>query len=271
MYKAIKREPQNNTKKPIQMLKIGTKDHPTIDSLTSYLNLSKEEILEKINAKIERFPKADIQNINNFLKSKKSKLTGANISPNDNYDNFFIKLSESYKRSYIKLIDPTFYENIKNIKNNIDYKNLVNPSKDNYLEGGGDDGVSITDTYNKSLACTLFALLELKPKLLNASTPEQLHYVLRSNPKTKRYDNDREVAQIRIASGLTPVKPTTDENTISKFTCKHSSGESFIIDPAGEAHTYILKKVGSTWKKIDNDHPEGITPTNDNIRFYWKA
>ncbi|WP_438465510.1 hypothetical protein [Marinomonas sp. PE14-40] len=74
MYKAIKREPQNNTKKPIQMLKIGTKDYPTIDSLTSYLNLSKEEILEKINAKIERFTKSDIQNTNNFLKARKVSL-----------------------------------------------------------------------------------------------------------------------------------------------------------------------------------------------------
>jgi len=39
MFKAIKREPKNNTRNSIQMLKIGKKDYSTIDSLSSYLNL----------------------------------------------------------------------------------------------------------------------------------------------------------------------------------------------------------------------------------------
>ncbi len=155
-----------------------------------------------------------------------------------------------------------------NIKDNSTYKDLVDPEKGNYVDDV-DDGASIKDKYDKSLACTLYAILELKPALLGASSPEQLHYIFRSNPKTKGYDNDREVAQIRISAGLTAVKPGSDENTVSKLTTKFSSGK-YIIDPAGEAHTFVLAYDGSKWQKIDNDNPRGTTASNCDIKYYWK-
>lgn len=50
-------------------------------------------------------------------------------------------------------------------------------------------------------------------------------------------------------------------------------GKKFIIDPSGQAHTFVLIYSGGQWKQFDNDHQDGVNlgnVANVTIRVLWE-
>jgi len=267
VYNRIEATVQKKIKKAItdsniQRIKVGKDDVRTVSDLGQKMNLTEEQVIEKFNAALGSFPDATKAKINNFLSSKTAKVR---TSITD-HKSFFERLVISYKNKFMETQDPTFMDKMNSVESTDEYKILMNPKGINYGEGE-DDGASITDTYEKTLACTLYALLKLKPNFMGAATPEQLHYFLRTDLKTKNYDQDPQVAQIRLAGGLTYKDPGTD---LSGFMKGLDTSKKYIIDPRGAAHTFALVHDGSGWKQYDNDHPNGKTPSNTPIRVVWE-
>ncbi len=267
VYNRIEATVQKNKKKSItdnniQRIKVGKDGVRTVSDLGQKMNLTEGQVIEKFNAALGSFPDATKVKINNFLFSRTAKV-GTSIT---DHKSFFERLVISYINKFMETQDPTFMDKINNVESTDEYKILMDSQGINYGEGE-DDGESITDTYEKTLACTLYALLKLKPNFMGAETPEQLHYFLRTDPKTKNYDEDPQVAQIRLAAGLTYKVPGTD---LSGFMTGLDTRKKYIIDPRGAAHTFALVHDGSGWKQYDNDYPNGKTPTNSQIRVVWE-
>jgi hypothetical protein len=113
-------------------------------------------------------------------------------------------------------------------------------------------------------------LLFLKPNFLGARSPEDLHSVFRQFSGTKKYDEDAVVQKIRLAAGLTPTIPGTAinvRNFVASLTGTANHKRKIIVDMSGEAHTFALLYEGSTWKRFDNDNPDGST----DIKYGTKA
>ena len=250
-----------------QAMKIGKQQIKTVAELAPIMGISKEDIVSKFNAELGGFPKINEAKLNTYFNSVTYSVP---VSVTET-DKFIARIVKRYIDNYMKTTDSAFTGNLEGIENNPAYITIMDKEGINYGEGE-EDGASVKDTYDKGLACTLFAILKVKPGFLGATTPEELHYILRSNPKTKNYDLDPSVAQIRISAGLRYRAPASDEDTVSKLTSKpENRGTTFIIDPKGEAHTFSLAYLGSTWKQFDNDHTGGKTPGNDQIRVIWQA
>lgn len=261
---------QNCTSEIFQRIKIGNESVTTVTRLAERLEKPKNTVIAKFNEKLGNLPQVDEGKINNYLNYKKTKVSGGNLS---DYDQYIGRLVESYKRSYMEREDNNFLTTMGTIESDQSYTTLVDPQGINYLDGE-DDGASVGDNYDKNLACSLYAILALKPGFLGATTPKELHYILRLNPQTKSYDEDKEVAKIRLSAGLSYRAPGNAENTVSKFMNtlgEQHQGNKYIIDPSGAAHTFVLKYMGGRWKQVDNDHPDGVIPTAPNaaIRVIW--
>lgn len=253
-----------------QLIKVGKNTITTAAALAPLLHLDDgETVLRLFNAQLGDFAPANIHRFNTFLAAKKGRVHRGNTSHPAAY---LALLAKHYKRQYIARVDSGFAANLAQIEDDEDYQRLIDPEGINYLEGE-DDGASVKDHYDVALACSLYALLQLKPGFLGADTPEQLHHVLRSDPRTAQYDNDQEVAQIRIAAGLRYRAPAEGERTVSGYTRALTVADrarKFIIDPEGEAHTFVLAWQVRAWKQVDNDHPAGTALNGaTRIRAVW--
>lgn len=256
------------TSKVVQRIFVGKNEIKTAEELAPLLGMDEDELLQQFNTRLGEFPPATKTKFNTFLTAKTSKVRGVSTSQPDAY---LDRLRKWYVETYFQREDSTFTDNLDNIEQNQNFRNIMDPEGINYAEGE-DDGASVKDTYDSTLACSLFAILQLKPNFLGAATPKQLHYIFRSNPKTKGYDNDKEVAQIRISAGLNYRAPGNNENTVSKFMTTRTEqdrAKKYIIDPGGQAHTFTLAYSGGRWKRFDNDNQGGVVPDNDPIRVYW--
>lgn len=260
---------KNLPQQPVhQLIKVGKEDVTTVARLAVLLGEEKTWVIDTFNAALRPFPAASEQKLNTFLVSKKTKVRKGNLS---NPQQYLGILAGSYSRTYLEREGGEFMRSMNTVEEGQNFATLANPDGINYLEGTN-DGASLKDSYDSGLACSLFAILELKPGLLGATTPEELHHIFRLDPKTKEYDNDKEVAKIRLSAGLHFHAPAENENTVGKFMQRRTQqdqGKKYIIDPAGQAHTFTLKYSGGRWKQFDNDHPGGIVPGNHNIRVYW--
>ncbi|MEM9822486.1 MAG: hypothetical protein AAF985_15495 [Bacteroidota bacterium] len=259
---AVSQQKQSQTSSTIQRIKIGSENVTNVTKLAVHLKISEDNIISKFNEKLDTFPNVDKGQFNSFLYKRTTKV-GVGVTE---VDKFIQSLARSYVTNFAKFFHSNFQDGLDGMAENNTFTNLM---EGGYVEEGVDDGASIKDDYDKALACSLFAILAMKPGFLGANSPKELHYILRANPKTRKYDNDKEVAQIRIAAGLTPTKPDATENTLSKLTSKYDAGK-FIIDPSGQAHTFVLTKTDDGWRKIDNDNPGGVAVANCDIRYYWK-
>jgi hypothetical protein len=253
-----------------QRILVGKTPVASAAALAPLLHLDNgEAVLNLFNAQLGDFAPANIHRFNAFLAAKKGRVRGGNTSHPADY---LARLAKHYKHQYIKRVDSSFETSLEGIGSNQLYTDLIDPNGINYL-AGEDDGASVKDHYDVALACSLYALLQLKPGFLGADTPEQLHHVLRSDPRTAQYDNDQEVAQIRIAAGLRYLAPAEGERTVSGYTRSLTVADQtrkFIIDPEGEAHTFVLAWLDRAWKQVDNDHPAGTAPNGaTRIRAIW--
>jgi hypothetical protein len=260
------------TQRQVQRILVGRgktrQEIKSIDELAPLLGLQAAAVVLRFNAALGTFPAATNVTLNAFLNKKKTRVSENIRTP----DAFLTKLANSYKSSYMERTDTDFTKNLKTIKQDQRYTDLINPQGINYADGV-DDGAAVNDAYNIALACSLFALLKLKPNFLGAASPRDLHHIFRSNPKTRNYDNDREVAQIRLSAGLQYRVPGEDQNTVGTFMASLTQadrGRKFIIDPSGQAHTFALVYSGGRWKKFDNDHQAGVVPGNEGIRVIWE-
>ena len=169
----------------------------------------------------------------------------------------------------------TFSDTVGGIKDNIensmnsDFKGL----KAIYQDSEGDDGMSVSDEWSKSLACTLYALLFLKPNFLGAGSPEELHKIFRSYETTEEYDEDEVVGKIRIAAGLKYSMANAGDK-VSGLVAGLGDGDrgrKIIVDMVGEAHTFTLMYDGA-WKRYDNDSPGGnarVGYANKRVACTW--
>lgn len=261
-------EPSAAPHSAAQRVKVGKQDVVTAQAMADILSLQKQAFIDKFNQALGELPPADENKINGYLGSKTSKVSKGVISQADDY---IRRLVNGYIRTYMQREGGEFLKEMATVESGQEYTTLVDTEGINYLEGE-DDGVSVEDQYRQTLACSLYALLELKPGFLGANTPKQLHYVLRLNDDTKDYDNDKEVAKIRLSAGLRYRAPASNEDTVSKFMSRltqNDQNRKFIIDPKGQAHTFVLKYIQNSWKKVDNDHPGGTNATNQEIRVIW--
>lgn len=268
---ALQQQIQESSQGVCQRLKIGKATVSTTDQLAEKLGKERAQVIDKFNAKLGDLPSVDNATLNNYLVAKKTKVNGGNLA---DFDQYIGRLVESYKRTYMERNGGQFLTNLATVESGQDYQTLVDEQGAiNYLDGE-EDGASVGDGYDKSLACTLFALLELKPGFLGATNPKELHYILRLNPQTKAYDEDKQVAKIRLSAGLNYRAPGGNENTVAKFINTLGQGQQgnrYIIDPAGQAHTFVLKHNGNRWMQIDNDDEGGVIPKTPNagIRVIW--
>ncbi|OJJ19070.1 hypothetical protein BKI52_19825 [marine bacterium AO1-C] len=133
-----------------------------------------------------------------------------------------------------------------------------NALKSTYEETEADDGQEVEDDYKSGLACTLFALLAVKGTIWGASTPQELHEILRAMPKLRVYDEDEIVGFLRMKASLN----YTNRNSIKVADFVASLGEEdqtrkFIVDLDGEPHTFALKHKDGEWKRFDNGSETG--------------
>ncbi|BBD63575.1 hypothetical protein NIES2109_64500 (plasmid) [Nostoc sp. HK-01] len=131
-------------------------------------------------------------------------------------------------------------------------------------DGGEDDGMTVSDKYQNLLACSLFAILAVKGTWLGTDEPAVLHSILRRTGKVKQYDDNKIAAKVRYLAGMTPTVPATKITLAAYLTEKKQKGEkdSFIVDIAGEAHTFAAVWKGDDYKKVDE------TGSNGNLLQY---
>lgn len=145
--------------------------------------------------------------------------------------------------------------------------------KDHYKEGGGtDDGESVKDDYGPLLACSLFAILALKPNWLGGNGPNTesaklLHRTLRKTEQLKDYDDNRAAAKVRYLAGLTPTDVSSaNQGVVSYLAAKklaaersNQTPESFIIDAKDMAHTFAAKwdTESNKYVKVDETGTKG--------------
>lgn len=253
-----------------QLIKIGKDKVVSANQLAQKLRISRELLLTKLNTAMGNVPDFDAGSLNTFLAAKKSKVHGGLLHDADQYIG---KLAQSLTKYYFQYGHPDFLERVQGMEENDDFTTLMDSEGINY-GAGVDDGAGVGDGYNASLACTLFALLRLKPGFLGAASPIELHHVLRLNTATQNYDDEPVVAKIRLAAGLTYHTPAEGQTNVSGFMGnldESDRGTKYIIDPAGEAHTWVLEYEGHAWRKYDNDNQDGTQPSNDDIKVYWTA
>lgn len=253
-----------------QLIKIGKENITSTKKLAEKFDISQELLITKLNTSMGNLPNFNADSLNIFLAAKKTKVHGGQLHDVDQYIG---KLAQSFTKYYLQYGHSEFETSMKGMESNDDFTTLMDPEGINYGDGV-DDGAGVNDGYDASLACTLFALLRLKPGFLGAASPRDLHHVLRLNALTKNYDEDSEVAKIRLSAGLNYRTPAPNQTNISGFMqnlTEADRGTKYIIDPAGEAHTWVLEYVGDAWRKYDNDNQDGTNPSNDGIRVYWTA
>lgn len=249
----------------VQRVRVGTQDVRNVDDLAPLLGLTAEDVLRKFNEALGNFPAVDTPRLNAFLNRERGKVRASWSLT----DVFFRKLASTYKRTYFQSADPAFDQRLGGISQEQRYQDLMAPDGYNYADGV-DDGASVKDEYDVALACSLFALLKARPGFLGAGSARELHQIFRSHHATRKYDNDREVAKIRLSAGLHYWVP--GQSTVSDFTRAlrpEHAGRVFIIDPKGEAHTFALVHSGGKWKSFDNDNQGGALPPNCEIRMVW--
>ncbi len=255
-----------------QLIKIGKKEVKTVTELSSKLNQEKGKIITDINNALSNFKAVDEAEINDFLNRYTKRIRHVSTSE---YDAFIQRIAILYKRFFFSTKEIEFYTKIENIEKDSDYTKLMNPEKLDY-EGvvGGEDGADIVDIYNQSLACSLYALLTVRPNFMGAKTPKELHNIFRAKEATKEYDEEKEVAKIRLSAGLvysTDYQGQSVNQMIQSFNTTTDRNRRIIVDPGGNvAHTFALK-YDNGWKKFDNDNPNGTTNLGINsIAFTWE-
>ena len=137
---------------------------------------------------------------------------------------------------------------------------------ENYQDDGGeDDGMNVGDEYNSHLACSLYALLELKPNWLGAANPRALHGILRKTEGLQEYDDNQIAAKVRYLAGLSPTR-VPDEMTLSAYLQQEADAgrtQSRIFDVTGMAHTFAASWQGGQFRKVDEATPNGGAFSND--------
>lgn len=130
-----------------------------------------------------------------------------------------------------------------------------------YQVGGGvDDGMNVSDVYNPNLACTLFAILAVKPGWLGANHPSDLHKILRKTGQLKDYDDDRTAGKIRYLAGLKPTMIGDQNIKVGAFLQQKKQENpkpNFLFDAEGIAHTFAAVWMGNEYKKVDEATPNG--------------
>lgn len=226
-----------------------------IDGLATLVNLPKATVLKKVSDNVY-YMHFDENFFNEFLRESYDEAEG-----NDK-NQVLARLSILYM-NYISDKREAFAKTVGSIANNT--ANATNRKYHTlhplYTSSGTDDGMSVTDDWNKALACSLYALLLLRPKFMGARSPEELHTIFRSSDSTKDYDDDLTVGKIRLAAGL---NFSTDfaGQTVNQLIESLGPGDTnrkIIVDPHGEAHTFTLIHDGGQWKRFDNDAPNGST------------
>jgi hypothetical protein len=261
----------------VQRIKVGSEGRPglirgqitTVKELATILSekeqMDSNELIAKINKADKTFPDLDETLINKFLEKNSNLRIQESITQ---VDKFIISLVNVIKQQYTSLlsdIHPDFHQKLETVERTNDYTTLMDPEGINYSKGT-DSTASIGQKYNKTMACSLFALLRLKPGFLGAKDEEHLHYIFRTNLQTREYDEDVFVAKIRLAAGL---KPHNDKEDVKGLQIKGNKKKKIIIDPVGDAHTFVLEHTAKGWKKYDNDNQEGTPNGNQKIRVYW--
>lgn len=254
----------------VQKIIIGKESIETDSDLAAKLGITRDKVIKNFNDALGKdFAQVDSTRLGKFLSARTQRIRGVSTTETVR---FFNKLAGYYKAEYFRYSDTEFNTNLDLVAGTEKYNTLMDPQGINYAEGA-DDGVSVGDDFNDQLACSLFAVLMLKPGFLGASNARELHHVFRSDRRTREYDDDKLVAQIRLAAGLNYRQPGDDENTVGKFMDKvENKGKKFIIDPAGEAHTFsLVHQEGNGWKKFDNS-TVGSNPSQSrsiSIRLIW--
>lgn len=143
-----------------------------------------------------------------------------------------------------------------------------NPSPHNIFSPGGgtDDHVNLRDVFEPGKACSLYSLLTLAPGFMGASSPEELHTMLRRTQDLREYDDNDVVARLRLMAGLTCTmegKPIAE--VLAKY--EHAGKPPFIVDPAGEAHTFACEWANDGYYPRDNGENARGTKVLDNKRI----
>jgi hypothetical protein len=256
----------------VQRIQIGNdKNVNSTTALGAKLGISKGDVLTKFNANMVDFGQVTEATLDTYLNAQTFRLGGVSTS---NPDKFMERVAWRYKTTHVSRSHSGFSGALNSIKTNQDYKDIMDKDGVNY-GAGEDDGHRVDDTYREGLACSLFAILRLKPGFLGAANARQLHHIMRHDQRLRKYDNDERVAAIRIAAGLQYHVPAGAVNTVTKFTTNADIDKTikYIIDPT-EAHTFTLEyDTGRRkWKKYDNDAPNGTEALPQGaIRVYWTA
>ncbi|HEX8109490.1 MAG TPA: hypothetical protein VF516_17285, partial [Kofleriaceae bacterium] len=142
-----------------------------------------------------------------------------------------------------------------------------------YAGGGVEDGASVSDVYAVGLACSLFALLAVVPGFMGANSAPELHKILRRTEKLKAYDEDANVAQIRLLAGL---KPTMEggrrlEAIIQEILDAGNARPNFIADPTGQSHTFAVLWVNGAYRPKDNGESDSRTDIMNTRAFREKT
>ena len=252
----------------------NTKTHRRVDlsakkfPISRYIKITntesnKDEYIYNIHGLKSLFPGGNEDDI------AKSVLTGKVTEYNKNLLNRAInediveyKINENNKDS-IK----------KELRDYLLYK-MISLAEVTWESQDADDGRSVEDEWHSELACTLYALLKIRPYFWGAKDPKELHEILRRRDETKQYDDETVCAKIRFVAGLIP---KVYNKTLRTFLDSHSKDENdvmFIIDLEGQAHTFVLQKIEGKWKKFDNESPGGsdisVSNYNINVIRYWQ-
>jgi len=131
-----------------------------------------------------------------------------------------------------------------------DYK----PSPEDYV------GPAVGDGYNANLACTLYAILTLRPGWLGAEKPEQLHNILRKTENLKVYDEGDVLAKIRYLAKIEPTILAGQNKSVNTLLSERKIADkknNIIIDAKDASHTFAAKWDGAKFVKIDNETSGG--------------
>jgi len=124
--------------------------------------------------------------------------------------------------------------------------------------GGTEDDMSVKEAYNPNLACTLFAILALKPGWLGAEHPRDLHSILRKTGQLKDYDDDRTAGKLRYLAGLTPTIVGDQNKRLGEFLQQRKQAnqkDSFIVDAEDLAHTFAVVWKSDKFVRVDEASP----------------
>ena len=171
-------------------------------------------------------------------------------------------------------IDLDFKVDDRAIQNQLRTLQRDDTAHNSYREGGGvEDGAAVSDRYQVGMACSLFALLAVVPGFMGASSAPELHKILRKTEKLKKYDEDAEVAQIRLLAGLTPTMEGGRQlgAIIQDILDAGDARPGFIADPTGHAHTFAVVWVDDAYRPKDNGESDSRTDIMNTRAFKEKA